>query len=512
MFKIFYSWQSDLPSNKTRSFIKSCIDEAIDLAQDSETIEAVRDEATLGVTGSPDIVATLFSKIDECDYFVADVSLCFTEDGKKQKRSPNPNVMLELGYAAKILTWNRVLCVANTDFGDDFPFDFNHNRRIGYSLISNNRDQEKYRVIKRIFSDIRELRKGPPRTKAGLATHLFGTYDLQQRKVTNVIVPLKIDEQESFVLHNQELLKDSVKLVEQITKFETLDDEQGEQIISSQEHGLKGNGQITADSFIKSEAPVRIDVEVERERIRKWLNTETNDDFFNCGGLKIRIQLLGGHEELIGTDAEKDKYNKLTELFYFLSQLEMRSLFIKTFDGILYIPLAIQNISTVEDTNIRIVVHILEGEIINPSKELIFEELEGLQGHFCRDEDENMGVGIIDELFCPMEDGNIHLDNSFKNASNQPQMSFLPNGLFGLSDKDEQDYEDELKEYIAYSAGSDYYEFTVDSLRPNECIWLNKGILIRDKDKRIKIRYQIHSAHSSGELAGEIIYQKEGAS
>ena len=76
-FKIFYSWQSDLPGNRTRSFIRECIDEAIELAQESETVEAERDEATKGVTGSPDIVATLFSKIDNCDLFIADLSLCF---------------------------------------------------------------------------------------------------------------------------------------------------------------------------------------------------------------------------------------------------------------------------------------------------------------------------------------------------------------------------------------------------------------------------------------------------
>ena len=27
-FKIFYSWQSDLPGNKTRNFIRNCIDDA----------------------------------------------------------------------------------------------------------------------------------------------------------------------------------------------------------------------------------------------------------------------------------------------------------------------------------------------------------------------------------------------------------------------------------------------------------------------------------------------------
>ena len=64
-FKIFYSWQSDLPGNKTRNFIRDCIDEAIDLAEESEAIEAERDEATKDTTGSPNIVTTLFSKIDD---------------------------------------------------------------------------------------------------------------------------------------------------------------------------------------------------------------------------------------------------------------------------------------------------------------------------------------------------------------------------------------------------------------------------------------------------------------
>ena len=102
-FKIFYSWQSDLPGNKTKNFIRECIDEAIDVAQESEAIEAERDEATTGTTGSPNIVTTLFSKIDNCDLFIADLSLCFTEDRQNEKKSPNPNVLLELGYAVKTL-------------------------------------------------------------------------------------------------------------------------------------------------------------------------------------------------------------------------------------------------------------------------------------------------------------------------------------------------------------------------------------------------------------------------
>lgn len=52
-FKIFYFWRSDLLGNKIKGFIQECIDEAIDLAQESEMFEAERDEATTGATGLP---------------------------------------------------------------------------------------------------------------------------------------------------------------------------------------------------------------------------------------------------------------------------------------------------------------------------------------------------------------------------------------------------------------------------------------------------------------------------
>lgn len=39
----------------------------MELALSCEAIEAQRDDATLGTTGSPNIVNTLFSKIDDSD-------------------------------------------------------------------------------------------------------------------------------------------------------------------------------------------------------------------------------------------------------------------------------------------------------------------------------------------------------------------------------------------------------------------------------------------------------------
>ena len=158
-FKVFYSWQSDLPKDLTRNFIRKCIDEAIDLAEESEAIEAVRDEATTGVTGSPNIVTTLFDKIDGCDLFIADISLCFAEIQNNKKKSPNPNVMLELGYAVKRLGWERIICLCNVDFGSEYPFDIAHNRITGYSLVGKSKKEVEGELAKIIFK-----KKCPVRT------------------------------------------------------------------------------------------------------------------------------------------------------------------------------------------------------------------------------------------------------------------------------------------------------------------------------------------------------------
>lgn len=69
---IFYSWQSDLPGSDTRNIIQDSIKDAVRLLRDTVDIEADRD--TKGKFGSPDIAQTIFSKIDDCDIFVADVS------------------------------------------------------------------------------------------------------------------------------------------------------------------------------------------------------------------------------------------------------------------------------------------------------------------------------------------------------------------------------------------------------------------------------------------------------
>lgn len=173
----------------------------------------------------------------------------------------------------------------------------------------------------------------------------------------------------------------------------------------------------------------------------------------------------------------------------------------KTFEGMCFIPLAIQNISVVQDENIRVVVNVNAGEIIEPDAQLIWGELEGVQGLLCRRDNDDSDVGIICELFILPEDGVIHAEEiPFDPERAKVRTPILTANGFAYPKKNEKDYALELQEFIAKTDGQGYYEFDVETLRPGECKWLCCGMLLKPVDGRISITYRVHSSHSAGNL------------
>jgi hypothetical protein len=120
---IFYSWQSDLPNSTNRGFILEALESAAAAiaADASVEIEPVVDRDTQGVPGSPDIASIFFSKITSADAFVADVSIIARAEGRA---TPNPNVLIELGYALKAIGHGNLILVFNRAFGriEELPF------------------------------------------------------------------------------------------------------------------------------------------------------------------------------------------------------------------------------------------------------------------------------------------------------------------------------------------------------------------------------------------------------
>ena len=133
-FRIFYSWQSDRPSNLCRNLIRRAIDDAkAQLENELEILDAARDEIfidqdTQGTAGSPPIADTILQKIRDCDAFIADLTFIHFEEN--ERHFPNPNVLLEYGYALHALGEERIVAVFNENFGapGSLPFDLRHRR------------------------------------------------------------------------------------------------------------------------------------------------------------------------------------------------------------------------------------------------------------------------------------------------------------------------------------------------------------------------------------------------
>ncbi len=173
--KIFYSWQSDTPNATNRGFIEDALQKAIrnlghpedDLYEPPREIELDKD--TKGVPGTPPIAETIFEKIEQCAVFVPD--LTFVAKSEKDRPSPNPNVLIEYGWALAKCGYGRIVGVMNTAYGvpdeKSLPFDLRHHTwPIRYSLPEDadaeTRANEKKKLVKLFTEKIGEILRGLP--------------------------------------------------------------------------------------------------------------------------------------------------------------------------------------------------------------------------------------------------------------------------------------------------------------------------------------------------------------
>ena len=188
---VFYSWQSDSMPKANRYFIQTALNRAIKVlaSKDSIAVEPVLDSDTRNVAGAPKIADTIFTKIDAAAIFVADVTIISRTRGKtvkERKALPNPNVLVELGYALKVLGDERLVLIANTAFGriEDLPFDLLGRRTLPYTLRE--KDLEQNAEGQRVRKQVRD------QLQLALETALESIFLLPPRDLNQLPAPLLI--------------------------------------------------------------------------------------------------------------------------------------------------------------------------------------------------------------------------------------------------------------------------------------------------------------------------------
>lgn len=181
---IFYCWQSDIPGQR-EMIREELLAQAYRLEAENDCHVEV-DEDTRSVAGMIPIADAVLEKIRNADIFVCDISPVATIHRKDvngheilgaEKKMPNSNVMLELGYALRCMHSSRIIALANTR-GDkwhdgEMPFDI-FNRQ--YIKFTGKEDLDLSRPLNLSFNFVRKYGRVDENGNlwVGMLKRLFG--------------------------------------------------------------------------------------------------------------------------------------------------------------------------------------------------------------------------------------------------------------------------------------------------------------------------------------------------
>jgi hypothetical protein len=159
-FVVFYAWQSDTLERLNRHLIRFALNWAAKSISGAPAVSArVRIDAdTEDVLGHVPVTGTILGKIAACDAFVPDLTfVAMTEAGKLV---PNPNVMLEYGYALRAKSHSVMIPVMNSSYGtaENLPFDMAHLRHpLQYCLPATATKAERRAVRKALTEEFERI-------------------------------------------------------------------------------------------------------------------------------------------------------------------------------------------------------------------------------------------------------------------------------------------------------------------------------------------------------------------
>jgi len=132
-FTVFFSWQTDKKENI--KIIKSELEAQALYMKEKYGYSIHILDGTRDVPGMPPIERIVMDRINECDVYVCDITPIEEHEvtpvpNRKVKQMPNSSVMIELGYALRCMSYERIIAVAHSGTWHDseLPFDINHMR------------------------------------------------------------------------------------------------------------------------------------------------------------------------------------------------------------------------------------------------------------------------------------------------------------------------------------------------------------------------------------------------
>lgn len=198
--KVFWSWQNDYSPKANRHFIRNALSEALERAGDELGLEDAErpelDHDTKNTAGMVEITNTIFRKISRSAVFVADLTpVAATPAGKAL---PNPNVLIELGWALSELGEGRIIPILNTASGykpDDLPFDIRHRRALTYELAEGADTAAQRKAYERLVGDL-----------AGALSTNLREYTEEQAAVAQITsIPAKPDDPSIWATASEKL-------------------------------------------------------------------------------------------------------------------------------------------------------------------------------------------------------------------------------------------------------------------------------------------------------------------
>ncbi len=158
---VFYAWQSDRPGNVNHYLIRDAAKDACERISDDESNDwnLMLDSDTKGVAGMCDIPNTILKKIRSADMFLGDLTIVGKTENDPPKLLPNTNVVIELGYAARHLSFNALIGVMNEAFGEveGQVFDIKRRDCLKYKLPPEAKKAERDRVRTLLSDQLEEV-------------------------------------------------------------------------------------------------------------------------------------------------------------------------------------------------------------------------------------------------------------------------------------------------------------------------------------------------------------------